>query len=109
MSEIEQARLAYADALRTLRYHDDPVIRDVHDAGEIYQGSRAASGPDLVLLSHPGFDLKASPSATEVFARTDLVGMHTWDDAFLLAPYPIDNEELWIGDIAGLLEQEFGD
>ena len=97
-----------ADAFRSLRYHDEPVIRDVHDAADLYRGPCADRGPDLVLLAHPGFDLKASPTATEVFSRTDLVGMHTWHDAFLLAPYSIDDEELWIGEIAGHLERGFG-
>ncbi len=96
-----------ADALHALRYHGRPVIRDVLDAADLYEGPCAEHGPDLVALAHPGFDLKASPTASEVFSRTDLVGMHTWDDAFLLAPYPIEGEELWIGDIAAHLEREF--
>lgn len=96
-----------ADALMTLRYDGRPVIRNVFDAADIYHGPRAADGPDLVVLSQPGFDLKASPAATEVFARTDLVGMHTWDDAFLLSPTRIDDPDLWIGDLAARLEREF--
>jgi hypothetical protein len=29
--------------------------------------------------------------------------MHTWDDAFLLSPRPVEDEDLWIGDVAGIL------
>jgi predicted AlkP superfamily phosphohydrolase/phosphomutase len=106
-AEVANLKVELADAFRSLRYHGEPVIRDVHDAADLYHGQCAERGPDLVLLAHPGFDLKASPTATEIFSRTDLVGMHTWDDAFLLAPYPIEDEQLWIGDIAGHLEREF--
>lgn len=105
--DVAALKTEFADAIRSLRYHGEPVIRDVLDAADLYSGPCADSGPDLVLLAHPGFDLKASPAATEIFGRTDLVGMHTWDDAFLLAPYSIDDEELWIGDIAGHLERGF--
>jgi len=106
--QVAAIKAEIADAFRSLRYHDEPVIRDVHDAADLYHGPCADSGPDLVLLAHPGFDLKASPTATEVFSRTDLVGMHTWDDAFLLAPYSMDEKELWIGEIAGHLERGLG-
>jgi predicted AlkP superfamily phosphohydrolase/phosphomutase len=106
-AERENLKTEVANVFRALRYHDEPVIRDVYDAAQLYHGPCAKHGPDLVLLAHPGFDLKASPAATEIFSRTDLVGMHTWDDAFLLAPYSIEDEDLWIGDIASHLEREF--
>ena len=106
-AEVAQEKTRLANALHALRYHGKPVIRDVFDATDLYDGACVGVGPDLVALAHPGFDLKASPTATEVFSRTDLVGMHTWDDAFLLAPYPIEGEDLWIGDIASHLEREF--
>lgn len=96
---------AIRDRLRGLRYDGQPVIREVLDGGQIYEGPHVAEGPDLVALSHPGFDLKASSAASEIFDRSDLVGMHTYDDAFLLSPRPIRGD-LWIGDIAGHLMQE---
>ena len=108
-AEVPELKAEIANALRALRYDGQPVVRDVFDAADIYNGPRVHVGPDLVVLSHPGFDLKASPTASGVFTRTDLVGMHTWDDAFLLAPYAIENEGLWIGDLADHLEREFGD
>lgn len=94
------------DRLRELRYDGEPIIRDVFDAAEIYQGDEASRGPDLVALSHPGYDLKGSVATTTIFGRTDLVGMHTYDDAFLLAPRPLEGD-LWIGDLAAHLIQEF--
>jgi predicted AlkP superfamily phosphohydrolase/phosphomutase len=88
-----------AAALKELRFEGQPVVRAVHDASRIYQGPVAEAGPDLVAQGHRGFDLKASTSATEVFGRTELTGMHTYDDAFLLTPQPIEGDP-WIGDLA---------
>lgn len=97
---VAEVKAAVADCLGQLRYDDAPVVRRVFDAAEIYRGPCAARGPDLVVLAQPGFDLKASPAATEIFGRTDLVGMHTWDDAFVLSPAPIRETEPWIGDLS---------
>lgn len=94
-----------AERLRGLRYDGRPVIREVFDGVDIYAGPQASRGPDLVALAHPGFDLKGSPAATRVFGRTDLVGMHTYDDAFLLSPRPLEGD-LWIGDLAAILFRE---
>ena len=38
--------------------------------------------PDLVVLAHHGYDLKAKVKSNQVFGRSNLVGMHTQDDAF---------------------------
>jgi hypothetical protein len=48
----------------------------------LYHGPETGKGPDLVLLSHPGFDLKGKLNSGSVFDRTVLQGMHTQDDAF---------------------------
>ncbi|HJN91106.1 MAG TPA: alkaline phosphatase family protein, partial [Dehalococcoidia bacterium] len=106
-SDAATLRTEIADALKQLRYDGQRVVRDVFDAADIYdEGPCFARGPDLVALAFPGFDLKASPAASEVFGRSDLVGMHTYDDAFLLTPRPIEGD-LWIGEIAAHLEREY--
>lgn len=92
-------KLEIGAALKELRFEDRSVVREVHDARQVYDGPLASAGPDLVAQGHRGFDLKASPSAAEVFGRTDLTGMHTYDDAFLLSPQPLEGD-LWIGDLA---------
>lgn len=103
--EVPAVKRRVAERLRQLRYDGKPVIREVFDGVEIYAGPQASRGPDLVALAHPGFDLKGSPAASRVFGRTDLVGMHTYDDAFLLSPRPLEGD-LWIGDIAEILLRE---
>jgi predicted AlkP superfamily phosphohydrolase/phosphomutase len=68
--------------LEGLEFEGRRVIRRVFEAGTVYSGPFVASGPDLLILSEPGFDLKGSVKKREIFGRTDLEGMHTWDDAF---------------------------
>ena len=71
-----------ARRLEGLEFEGRRVIRRVFDADDVYCGPFSASGPDLLVLSEPGFDLKGSVKKSDVFGRTDLEGMHTWDDAF---------------------------
>lgn len=75
--EISQAFLA-------LRHDGEAVIRRVFRGRDVYSGPASASGPDLILLSMPGFDLKGRLGAASVVADRRLQGMHTWDDAFVV-------------------------
>jgi len=84
LSEAETPALAaeIREKLLALCYHDKKVIELVKTRDEAYAGPEAVNGPDLVAVAHHGFDLKGSPVATEIFGKSDLTGMHTWDDAF---------------------------
>lgn len=85
-----------------LEYQGKKVVREVFDAREIYSGPETDKGPDLIVLSHSGFDMKGSIKKKEVFGRTSLQGMHTWDDAFFWAKELI-GENLSISDPASLI------
>jgi predicted AlkP superfamily phosphohydrolase/phosphomutase len=71
--------------LEDLTYEGESVVQEVFDADEIYTGPLAAAGPDLIVLGRPGFDMKGSVKKKQVFGRTSLQGMHTYDDAFFWA------------------------
>jgi predicted AlkP superfamily phosphohydrolase/phosphomutase len=58
------------------------VANRIYFKEELYHGPQADLGPDLVVLAHRGYDLKAKVKSTEIFGRTNLVGMHTQNDAF---------------------------
>lgn len=103
--EARTLKREIAAGLQELQYEDREVMRQVFDAREIYRGPAVDDGPDLVALSRPGFDLKASLTTDDVFEGSELRGMHTWDDAFLLSPAPLEGD-LWIGDLAGALLAE---
>jgi predicted AlkP superfamily phosphohydrolase/phosphomutase len=52
---------------------------------DAYHGARAPLGPDVILTLKPGYDLKASVKAGQVFGQPEqgLGGMHADDDAYL--------------------------
>ena len=75
-------------------------------AEEIYEGPHVASGPDLVVLSEYGFDMKGSVKKKEVFGRSNLQGMHTWDDAFFWANSK-KSEDLAISDLSRIIMDDF--
>ena len=52
---------------------------------ELYQGIYIDRAPDLVILSHHGYNVKPKVNSDVVFGQTNLVGMHTQDDAFFFS------------------------
>lgn len=81
-SEKEELKREITDKLNRLEYQGEKVVRRVFDSNEIYKGPFLSHGPDLLVLSHYGFDMKGSVKKKKVFGRSHLQGMHTWDDAF---------------------------
>ncbi|MEW5901297.1 MAG: alkaline phosphatase family protein [Acidobacteriota bacterium] len=78
--------------LEQLEFNGTKVIRRVFEANDVYSGPYISAGPDLLVLSELGFDLKGSVKKKDVFGRTDLQGMHTWDDAFFWAPTKLGDD-----------------
>jgi predicted AlkP superfamily phosphohydrolase/phosphomutase len=74
-----------ARKIERLEFEGRPVVRKVFFSEEIYSGPHVTDGPDLLVVGMPGFDMKGSVKKKEVFGRSDLQGMHTWDDAFFWA------------------------
>jgi len=102
VSELEEAFMA-------LRCDGTPVIAHAFPRDEIYSGPYTGQGPDLVLVPHDGFDLKASVKARETFGRSALRGMHTWQNAFVWTKRPIDRDDLSIMDLSDVILTEFED
>jgi len=95
-----------AAKLAGLEYPGTKAIRRVFDARDIYSGPQAGQGPDLLVLSEYGFDLKGSVKKKDVFGKSDLQGMHTWDDAFFLAAED-HGPDLHISGLAEILMKKF--
>jgi predicted AlkP superfamily phosphohydrolase/phosphomutase len=89
-----------------LKYQGKKVIRRVFDSGEIYHGPLQSQGPDLVVLSENGFDLKGSVKKKEIFGLSGLKGMHTWDDAIFLSSRDY-GQDLKISDLAKIILGKF--
>ncbi|MDD8020378.1 MAG: alkaline phosphatase family protein [Acidobacteriota bacterium] len=101
-SRKKELKSEIAQKLLQLEYNGQKVIRQVFKAEEVYQGKYTSLGPDLLVLSYPGFDLKGSIRKKDIFGRSYLQGMHTWDDAFFWAAEDYGSE-LAIEDIASLI------
>ncbi|MBD3415472.1 MAG: hypothetical protein GF421_13725 [Candidatus Aminicenantes bacterium] len=94
--------------LEKLEYDGEKVIQKIYDADQIYSGSEKEYGPDLVVLSKHGFDMKGSLKKTDVFDRSDLQGMHTWDEAFFWSQKD-HGSELCISDLTRIILHGFDD
>ena len=60
------------------------IVEKVFERQELYTGSSTGIGPDLIAVPYRGFDFKAAFKRKErLTSRSPIVGMHTYDDAFL--------------------------
>jgi predicted AlkP superfamily phosphohydrolase/phosphomutase len=85
-SDYDRVRRELKEGLEELTFQDgNKITKRIYLKEELYHGPYVDQGPDLVLLSHHGYDLKAKVKAVEVFGRTNLVGMHSQDDAFFFS------------------------
>jgi predicted AlkP superfamily phosphohydrolase/phosphomutase len=81
--DYEQVREEIKQGLETLTYKDgNRIAKKIFFKEELYHGPYVDQAPDLVVLSHHGYDLKGKVKTDAVFGRSNLVGMHTQDDAF---------------------------
>jgi len=95
-----------AGKLEKLEYQGRKVVRKVFFAEDVYSGPLAGKGPDLIVVGEPGFDMKGSVKKKEIFGRSALQGMHTWDDAFCWASEDL-GEDLAIEDVAPFILKNF--
>ena len=85
-SEYSRIREEIRSGLEQLTFAGgQPVVKHIFFKEEIYSGPCMDQAPDLVILSRPGYDLKAKVNVPGVFEKTDLQGMHTQDDAFFFS------------------------
>jgi len=85
---VDDLRHEIAAKLKGLTFEGTPAIREVFAREDVYDGPYVGEAADLLVLSHYGFDLKGSVKIGDVFRKSDLQGMHTWDDAFFWWPGP---------------------
>ncbi len=92
-----------AGKLKQLAFGGRPVIREVFAREEIYSGPFTSQAADLIAVGNEGFDLKSQLGSDDIFARTDLTGMHTWDNAFVITGTKLETP-LTIHDLAANIE-----
>lgn len=89
-SETEQVKNRLKDSLLGLTDGKGTrVIREILDKEKIYRGPFYDIAPDLICISHEGYDLKGNLRKKEIFSSDIFKGMHTGDDATLIVPKSI--------------------
>ncbi|MBU4254894.1 MAG: alkaline phosphatase family protein [Acidobacteria bacterium] len=93
--------------LAPLTHNGTKVVHEVFDTRDIYSGPYVEKGPDLIVLSEHGYDMKGSVKKKEIFGRSNLQGMHTWDDAFF---WSLDEHgpDLAISQLSNIILDRFG-
>jgi len=85
-SDYAQVRQELKEGLESLSFNDRNIIpKKIYFKEELYNGPHMNQAPDLVMLSNHGYDLKGKVNSHSVFGRTNLMGMHTQDDAFFFS------------------------
>jgi predicted AlkP superfamily phosphohydrolase/phosphomutase len=108
-AEYEQLRAEIAAKLREISYQGRPVIKQVFMKEEVFQGPLLDQAPDLIVLSHYGFDMKGAVNRNVLMEREIYTGMHTQDDAhFLISRTDISSKRPHICDIAPTILTELG-
>jgi predicted AlkP superfamily phosphohydrolase/phosphomutase len=97
-------------AFKYLEVDGRSVVRRICRRKEIFSGPFVENAPDLVILPHRGFDLKARLAATQLTSKGVFTGKHTQDDAFLFVrSTAIHESEIpptpWVGDVRQLIEK----
>jgi predicted AlkP superfamily phosphohydrolase/phosphomutase len=105
-SEKNSLKKEIAHKLESLEHEGKKVVRRVFDTEEIYSGPYLPQGPDLIVLSEYGFDMKGSVKKKDVFGHSKLQGMHTWDDAFFWAKKEY-GPDLSISDLSKIILENF--
>ena len=104
---VPALREELAASLRDLSHEGAPVVEEIFHREDLYRGPVAHLGPDLVLLSRPGFDLKGTTRGKEIVAPTHFQGMHTWDDAVVWSRLAL-SENPEISELAAVIEEWLG-
>jgi len=77
----------------------EQVFAAIHRSRDIYSGPHLAQACDLIAVPRAGFDLRAGFRATKAFAPASMVGIHTYDDAFVMAEDILRGDEATIRDV----------
>ena len=86
-SQIRETRNGVKDLLFDLKDGEGhPVIQSIFEKEKIYRGPYLEQAPDLVCIPNVGYDLKGNMRKEEVFTSDIFTGMHTWNNAVLIAP-----------------------
>lgn len=85
------------------------IIKNAFKKEDIYSGNDINTAPDIVLVSHYGYDLKASIKSNAFSEIAHFTGMHTQDDAFIAANYSMNfSKKPSVADIQSYIFERLG-
>jgi len=100
LGRVREGLLALREDVEGAPNGGRPVPR-VFDRDELYHGPCLEAAPDLVIHFADGYDPKGAFARPEVFGRSALTGMHTYDDSlFFVNRAGVPTEGLDIVDLA---------
>ena len=93
-----------ADLERALMEVHDPatgeaVFSAVHRTRDVYSGPLLPQACDLMVVPREGYDLRAGFRSARAFAPASMIGVHTYDDAFVMDNGVLRGDELSIRDV----------
>jgi len=97
--DYDGLRKKIREELMTLTYKGEKVIKEVLFKEEIYSGGLVKDAPDLVALSHEGYDLKGAINKPEIFGNSFLTGGHTRDNAVFYINRDVKKSDINIVDV----------
>ena len=94
--DYETTRQGLMNAFQTFSDPDsgEPIVKMVLKREDVYNGPFLDMAPDLVVIPNDGYDLKGDFGKPVTTMRSPVVGMHTYDDAFLF----VKDREILRGD-----------
>jgi len=101
-AEAQELLARVAEGLAAIEYPGSGAagarrpVKAVYRCEELYHGPALAQAPDAVLHFHDGFDIKGAVARDEMFGRSALTGMHTYDDAL----FYVNRARFPVGDLA---------
>ncbi|MEB2284975.1 MAG: hypothetical protein B6D46_11905 [Polyangiaceae bacterium UTPRO1] len=109
-AEAEEILEHVAAGLRGLVYPEGAggggvrPVAAVHRGTDLYTGPYVGDAPDAVVEPRAGFDFKGSLGRRALFDRSQLTGMHTYDDALFSVNRPdVSTDALAVVDVAPTL------
>lgn len=104
--DYAQIRKDIRELFETYKIDGRKIIRKAYFKEELYSPPFLDSAPDIVLLSRPGYDLKAGLERTEESSLNHFTGMHLQDNAFFYTTRPdLLPERMTIFDAKGIIEK----
>lgn len=87
----------------------DKIVDEVLFCEDIYNGKQLYKAPDIIVQPNNGYDFKSNVNANNVFTKSALKGMHTYDDAMILGINIDVSKTEKIEDVYSIMEGFFTD